>query len=183
MALLAESLVDEWLNRQRFFTIRGVKQNLDEIDLLAVRPEVSGEILAWHIEVQVSFRPVNYMTPLTDALERKLGKRRTSAVRRSPEQVDECTGAWMEKKFKNTKKVRLRDSIWPGLNWQYVVVHGVVKHNQELESISQHGAKVVPLSRVLADLCADGFSLYTGASGGDLADLIRYYAETSNGQT
>jgi len=37
MALLAESLVDEWLNRQGFFTIRGVKHGVGEIDLLAIR--------------------------------------------------------------------------------------------------------------------------------------------------
>ena len=36
MALLAESLVEEWLNRKGFFTIRGLKQDVDEIDLLAV---------------------------------------------------------------------------------------------------------------------------------------------------
>jgi len=35
--LLAESLVDEWLNRQGFFTIRGVKHGVGEIDLLAIR--------------------------------------------------------------------------------------------------------------------------------------------------
>jgi hypothetical protein len=37
VALLAESLVEEWLNRQNFFTIRGVKHGIDEIDLLAIR--------------------------------------------------------------------------------------------------------------------------------------------------
>jgi hypothetical protein len=56
MALLAESVVDEWLNRQGFFTIRGVKQGVSEMDILAVRPESSG-IIGWHVEVQVSFRP------------------------------------------------------------------------------------------------------------------------------
>ena len=37
MAALAESLVDEWLNRQGFFTVRGLKHGVDEIDLLGVR--------------------------------------------------------------------------------------------------------------------------------------------------
>ena len=54
MAALAESLVDEWLNRQRFFTVRGVKRGVDEIDLLAVRPSASG-LEAWHVEVQPVF--------------------------------------------------------------------------------------------------------------------------------
>ncbi len=42
MALLAESLVEEWLNRQGFFTIRGIKQRISEIDLLAVPPPMPG---------------------------------------------------------------------------------------------------------------------------------------------
>ena len=37
MALLAEEIVEEWLNRQGYFTIRGVKVGVHEIDLLAVR--------------------------------------------------------------------------------------------------------------------------------------------------
>jgi hypothetical protein len=41
MAALAESLVDEWLNRQGFFSVRGVKHGVDEIDLLGIRPNGS----------------------------------------------------------------------------------------------------------------------------------------------
>ena len=33
MALLAEELVEEWLNRQGYFTIRGIKFGVHEIDL------------------------------------------------------------------------------------------------------------------------------------------------------
>lgn len=36
MALLAEELVEEWLNRNGFFTIRGIKLGVQEIDLLAI---------------------------------------------------------------------------------------------------------------------------------------------------
>jgi len=32
-------LVEEWLNREGFFTIRGVKHGVDEMDLLAIKPE------------------------------------------------------------------------------------------------------------------------------------------------
>ena len=38
MALLAEALVEEWLNRTGYFTIRGIKAGNDEIDLLATDP-------------------------------------------------------------------------------------------------------------------------------------------------
>ncbi|MFZ1291431.1 MAG: hypothetical protein WAR79_15155 [Melioribacteraceae bacterium] len=37
MALLAEEIVEEWLNRNGFFTIRGIKLGVNEIDILAVK--------------------------------------------------------------------------------------------------------------------------------------------------
>jgi hypothetical protein len=64
MPLLAETLVDEWLNRRGFFTVRGIKDGVEEIDLLGVRPTSNG-LEGWHVEVQASFRPVNYITPLS----------------------------------------------------------------------------------------------------------------------
>ena len=60
MALLAESLVEEWLNRDGYFTIRGLKHGLGEMDLLAVRPQSDG-VVGWHVEVTVSFRPIGYI--------------------------------------------------------------------------------------------------------------------------
>ncbi len=36
MALLAEEVVEEWLNRNGYFTIRGIKVGVDEIDTLAI---------------------------------------------------------------------------------------------------------------------------------------------------
>ena len=38
MSLLAEEVVEEWLNRNGYFTIRGIKVGVDEIDILAIRP-------------------------------------------------------------------------------------------------------------------------------------------------
>jgi hypothetical protein len=42
MALLAEEIVEEWLNHHGFFTIRGAKTGVREIDILAVRPTTTG---------------------------------------------------------------------------------------------------------------------------------------------
>lgn len=61
MALLAEELVEEWLNRQGYFTIRGIKFGVHEIDLLAIRPQ-GGQLECKHVEVQASVRPVSYLT-------------------------------------------------------------------------------------------------------------------------
>lgn len=37
MALLVEKIVEEWLNRQGYFTLRGIKMGVQEIYLLAVK--------------------------------------------------------------------------------------------------------------------------------------------------
>ena len=51
MALLAEEIVEEWLNRQGYFTIRGIKIGVQEIDMLAVRFKGEGVPECRHIEV------------------------------------------------------------------------------------------------------------------------------------
>ena len=51
MALVAETLVEEWLNRKGYFTIRGAKTGQGKIDLLAAsfhEPE------ALHVEVSLA---------------------------------------------------------------------------------------------------------------------------------
>jgi hypothetical protein len=65
MSLLAESLVEEWLNRKGYFTIRGIKHGIGELDLLGIHRESSGSVTGWHVEVQASFRPVGYIAKLT----------------------------------------------------------------------------------------------------------------------
>jgi len=44
MPRLGEEIVEEWLNRQGHFTIRGIKLGVDEIDILAIRPLLNGKI-------------------------------------------------------------------------------------------------------------------------------------------
>jgi hypothetical protein len=73
MALLAESLVEEWLNREGFFTIRGVKHGVGEMDLLAVRPQPQDAVVGWHVEVQASFRPIGYITRVAPQLASQAG--------------------------------------------------------------------------------------------------------------
>lgn len=61
MSLLAEVVVEEWLNQQGYFTIRGAKLGNDEIDILALRVLSNGVIERRHIEVQVSIKPIGYI--------------------------------------------------------------------------------------------------------------------------
>ncbi len=178
MALLAESLVDEWLNRQGFFTVRGIKHGVGEIDLLGVRP-AEGSLEAWHVEVQASFRPIGYIAPLTTESLDGFAKSKTSMKARSPELLAPAIAAWVEKKFTAPVKHAARQLAWPGLKWKYLLVHAVVREPQELQLIQAHGVQIVPLHKVLVEL---GHGVATGIRGGagtDLSEVIEYFYKNS----
>src|SRR5262245_38496656 len=168
MALLAESLVDEWLNRAGFFTVRGIKHGVGEIDLLGVRPHESS-LEAWHVEVQASFRPISYIAPLPDNAREGFAKSRTSMKVRSPELVERAVSAWVEKKFTSKAKRHAREAAWPGMKWKYVLVHAAVRWPVEVEAIARHGVEVLPLHRVLTDLGQPKTSGVRGSAGTDLS--------------
>lgn len=174
MPLLAETLVDEWLNRQGFFTMRGIKDGVDEIDLLGVRPTRSG-LEGWHVEAQVSFRPVGYITKLTRERARILDKDRTSAWERPPDILHESVAAWVAHKFTSDEKAATRKRAWQGVQWSFHFVHGVVREQAELDEIARCGVAVLPLHRVLAAVCTRVDGGLTGAAGTDLADIVDYY--------
>jgi hypothetical protein len=174
MSLLAENLVEEWMNRQGFFTIRGVRDGVAEIDLIGVRGK-RDEIEGWHIESQVSFHPVSYVTPLTKKTSQRIGESKTSAWKRSPEILTESVAAWVEKKFNSKAKARVRERLWPGLKWKKTLVHGVVKYPEELEQIERY-IPLVSFYDVLRDLCWERHNLFA-ATGTDIASIVEYYEE------
>ena len=171
MAILAESVVEEWLNRQRFFTIRGAKKGRNEMDVLAVRQEPTGVITGWHVEVQVGFGPIGYIT---------LWKGHSVVAHRTDEVMVDCVKKWVEKKFLSENIRELRERLWGQVEWSFHLVHGVARYPAELELIGNHGVTLHPFYGVLESLCADGEKLLTGSSGGDMADIIRYYERTKH---
>lgn len=182
MAILAESLVDEWLNRKGFFTIRGIKHGVDEIDLLGVHPGASG-LEGWHVEVQASFRPIGYIAKLPDEAVHGFAKSRSSMKQRPPELVDRAATAWVEKKFKSTSKHAARKLAWPGIEWKYILVHAVVRWPAEVEAIARNGVEVIPLHRVLSELGKPDASGIRGSAGTDLSEMIEYFYRHSAGAT
>ena len=114
MALLDEQLVEEWLNRQNFFTMRGIKSGNDEIDLLAIRPTPEG-LACWHVEVQISYGPVGYIGG--DNSERK----------RTDKELREGVEQWVTKKFTSPKKAKRLNEILPNAKWRKFLVHAVLK--------------------------------------------------------
>ena len=169
MALLAEEIVQEWLNRQGYFTIRGIKLGVQEIDLLAIKFLGNGSADCRHIEVQASMRPVSNISRVPKAVQ-KTGRSANSA-KRSDEELVEGVTEWVEKKFKRADKKALINSLWQG-NWTSELVINVVKSSEEVDLIASHGVKILHLSDIIAELANDTF-IVKSASGADIVDLIQ----------
>jgi len=160
MALLDEQLVEEWLNRQNFFTMRGVKCGVDEIDLLAIRPLPAG-FECWHVEVQISYRPVGYIGG------------NTNARRRTPDELRAGVAQWVEKKFTSARKVQRRNEILPGAHWRKCLVHAVLKDEAELSMMQALGVELISYRQVLHELCSDSKSKSSSVASG-IIEMLNY---------
>ena len=182
MALLAESLVEEWLNRAGYFTIRGVKHGVGEMDLLAVQRQLDGSVTGWHVEVQISFRPIGYIGKRTSDMVSESGGGRTSARARTPEQVDVCAREWVKAKFRAREKVQLRENLWPGIAWSFHLVHAVVREPRELKVFAAEGVACHPFHELLSVLSDRSWGAFSGSAGGDLAEIVSYYKSHESGR-
>ena len=171
MALLAEELVEEWLNRQGFFTIRGIKIGVQEIDLLAVRQ--NGKVLECrHLEVQASVRPVSYITKASKELQKSSGRSSASAKKRSDEELMDGVKEWVSKKFLLPVKRKLRDSLSSG-PWTYELVLHRIKHPEEVKVIEKQGVKIHFLSQIVKELQRHSkTNVIAAARGCDFVDLL-----------
>lgn len=163
MALLDEQLVDEWLNRKCFFTMRGIKSGVDEIDLLAVRM-ADKNLECWHVEVQVSYRPIGYVGG------------DTNARRRTDDELRAGVEQWVEKKFTSSRKVARRNAILPSAEWKYVFVHGVLRDDRELEHMAELGVTLIPYKQVLTELRDDNARNSSSSIASNIAEMLRYMA-------
>ena len=139
MALLAEEIVEEWLNRQGYFTIRGIKLGVQEIDLLAIKWKTSCLAECRHIEVQASMRPISYISSLPR--KNQTTGRSANSAKRSDEELVQGVSEWVEKKFRNREKKALMARLWDG-EWTSELVANVVKSERELKLIESHGIKI-----------------------------------------
>ena len=166
MALLAEEIVEEWLRRQGYFTMRGIKIGVSEIDLLAIRRLEDGTTECRHLEVQASVRPVSYISKVPKAIQ-KTGKAAGSAARTESELI-EGVAEWVEKKFQAPKKHALMKTLWDG-EWSAELVLNKFKSPQEVDLIRGHGIEIIQLDDVLKELRGDWVF---ATSGADLVDLV-----------
>jgi hypothetical protein len=59
--------------------------------------------------------------------------------------------------------------------WKWVLVHAVVKHEEELVEFGRQDVELVPLKRVLKGLCPLSRLAFMASADTDIADLIGYY--------
>ena len=168
MAILAEEIVEEWLNRDGYFTIRGIKLGVHEIDLLAVKSQPNGAIECRHLEVQASMRPVSYISRVPKELQK--GGRAANSAKRSDTELVDGVAEWIEKKFHHPKKLELMQSLWKGA-WSSELVLNAVKSQHEVNLIKGHGIKIIWLKEIVESFLKGGFHV-PSAAGGDFIDLL-----------
>lgn len=170
MALLAEEIVEEWLNRQGYFTIRGIRLGVNEIDLLAVKHFENGSVDCRHIDLQASMRPVSYISKVPKA-GRKAGRAPNSAKRSENELIDGVR-EWVESKFHSPKKRQLMATLWTG-QWSSELVINNVKSEREVVLIAEHGITIRRLKDIVHELQTNSGFVIKSAAGADFIDLIQ----------
>lgn len=169
MALIAEEIVEEWLNRDGWFTIRGIKLGVQEIDILAIKPDKDG-CECRHVEVQVSIAPVSYISNVPKQIQKAHGRSSNSAKMRVGSELTEGVSEWIAKKFDHPKKRALKQNLIGG-NWsRELVVHNVA-HDAELQELRAQGIVIHYLGDVIAELSRKGH-VVPKASGADIVALL-----------
>ncbi len=169
MAQSHEKLVEEWLRRNRYFTIRSARIGYSEIDLLALKVEKTekdgkliDKIVRRHIEVQISLKPVSYIT-------------QNHAKKRTPEQIEKDVDSWVHKKYFSHTRQEIRDAFWGGgttlEDWNFDFVHYVIKEPIEIELIKKKGINIITFENIVKDLRKDD-NLGTARRGSDAADQV-----------
>lgn len=170
MALLAEEIVEEWLNRQGYFTIRGIKIGVHEIDLLALRICENG-VECRHIEVQASVNPVSYLSRVPKSVQKSTGRSPTSSKRRDDDELKSGIQEWIDKKYLLRSKSQLRNKLYTG-DWTFELVVHKIRHPEELALLQNAGIRVHHLNDIVKQMATTRMMIES-ASGASLVDLVR----------
>ena len=169
MSLLAEVVVEEWLNRNGYFTIRGIRIGNDEVDLLAIKIGLNGVVERRHVEVQTSSRPVGYLV-------------RKNARKLSEAELAEATQDWVQKKFDNPKKQILFRELAPGDWSKELVYHRLREEASQCRALEGLAVKLTKFESILRELKRNG-PLIPKAGGSDLLELISLLDEDDLGDS
>jgi hypothetical protein len=175
MALLGEEVVEEWLNRQGYFTIRGIELGVHEIDILAFRPRTDGPHEYRHIEVQISTNPIAYISKVPKKIQKERGIGPDNAKTRSIDELTLGVQEWIQKKFDHPKKQTLRKRLWAA-SWTRELVVNAVKHREELSIFQQFGISVIQLEDIVREMITMQ-AVISSAAGNDLVTLMHLGAK------
>lgn len=167
--MLGEEVVEEWLNRNGYFTIRGIKVGVDEIDILAIRPLPKGRHECRHVEVQISINAISYITKVPAAIRKQRGIGPNNAKKRDTLQLTQGVREWVEAKFDRPRKVALKESLCSG-SWTRELVVGTVKHEEEISLLKEAGVTIHRLKDIVSEMKKRG--VVNAAAGADLYDLM-----------
>ncbi|MDP2805096.1 MAG: hypothetical protein Q8O24_04070, partial [Gallionellaceae bacterium] len=118
----------------------------------------------WHVEVQVSYRPIGYIGG------------DSNARKRTDDEIYEGVKQWVEKKFTSEKKIARRNEIQPNAKWRYVLVHGELKDVKELDYMRHLGVELTPYKAILKDI-RDSQNKYSSSIASNIADILQYLRE------
>ena len=159
MAKVAETIVDDWLNRKGYFTIRGLKKRgRNEIDLLAFRPSDRD---ALHIEVTSNDKPTGWLG----------GNLKASASKKEKEENIE---RFVTRKYRGANE-QLRNRVPQSLNWRCMLAFNVLDDQEEEQTRvlkDQFRVESVSLSEILSDLASEqALTFYTDSDAAHFAEI------------
>ena len=170
MALIAEELVEEWLNQQKYFTIRNLKSGNNEIDLLGVKLNGKSNKELVHVEVMVPHNPMSWYCRV----------KHKSAASRSPEVIKSEVDAWVARKYKSEKKQLMRSNLIPHTNaddWRMMFVHGILtdQNHKVMEYMKELGINIISIKKIMLELQENDGNVLTGGNGREISNLISIY--------
>ncbi len=171
MALIGEEVVEEWLNRKGYFTIRGIKLGVNEIDILAFKPSVDGQHECRHIEVQISTNPIAYISKVPKKFQKERGIGPDNAKERTEDELRLGIAEWIHKKFDLPKKVALRKRLHSG-KWTRELVVNAVRHPEELKLFREVDITIHQLKDIVDEMVSKD-EVISSAAGGDLLTLMQ----------
>jgi hypothetical protein len=104
------------------------------------------------------------------AIRKQTGIGAHNAKKRDVAQLTQGVREWVEAKFNQPGKMKLKQDLCAG-DWTKELVVGRIKHEEELDLLSQAGLKVHRLKDILAGM-ADRSTVVKAAAGTDLCDLM-----------
>ncbi len=141
---VSEDLVSLAYQSLGYFVIEGRKVGVREIDLLAVRLGVDGDVCErLHIEVQIGVSPIGVLR----------GQARLGTSNREPVK---SVKDWMKKKFGEKSVKRHVKGAFCGKTYKRVFVHGRLKDSSQLAALRKAGIECVSVRELVQEAYRQG---------------------------